>query len=775
MEEVLHDRLIGQDEAIETVSRAVRRARAGLKDPKRPIGSFIFLGPTGVGKTELAKALAEFMFGSEDTLIKIDMSEFMERHNVSRLVGAPPGYVGFDEGGQLTEAVRRKSYAVILLDEIEKAHAEVFNILLQILEDGQLTDAKGRRVDFRNTIIIMTSNLGAAKIQTNSSPRFPPAGRHGRDAGRGELRPDEGEGPGGAEAELPPGVPEPDRRHGGVPQPDGRGDHADRRPDAQAGPRPAQGPGHGPRDHDGRQGAHHQARLRPGVRRPAAPPNDPEPDRGPARGAPAPGPVPARATRSWWTWTRTARACRSRRPRRRRLPSKPDPGVLERTVARSQSRYVCQSCGASVLRWEGQCRTCGEWNSLVETVVRDEPRPRVLAGGATAGATPVALSHAGEASDEVRRPVGIGELDRVLGGGLVAGSVVLLGGEPGIGKSTLLLQAAAGVAGRAAADGGAITVLYATGEESSSQVRLRAGRLGLTAGPVADLIRVVAETGVGRIVDLSRADRPGLLVVDSVQTVASEELDGPPGSVGQVREATQRLMEYAKGEGVPVILVGHVTKDGTLAGPKTLEHLVDVVLSVEGDRTGGLRLLRAAKNRYGCTEEVGVFEMGERGLAEVADPARAFLADHDAPAPGSVVAPVLEGCAPDPRGGPGARCAHWRAITAADRLGRRSQPACPSRGGARSARGIGLASHDVYANLAGGLTVREPGLDLPLALALASSLRDRPLVTGTVAIGEVGLLGELRRSAGSIAGSGRPRGSGSPARSCRARAAARSP
>jgi ATP-dependent Clp protease ATP-binding subunit ClpC len=172
MEEVLHNRLIGQEEAIEIVSRAVRRARAGLKDPKRPIGSFIFLGPTGVGKTELAKALAEYMFGSEDTLIKIDMSEFMERHNVSRLVGAPPGYVGFDEGGQLTEAVRRKSYAVILLDEIEKAHAEVFNILLQILEDGHLTDAKGRRVDFRNTIIIMTSNLGAAKIQTNSSLGF---------------------------------------------------------------------------------------------------------------------------------------------------------------------------------------------------------------------------------------------------------------------------------------------------------------------------------------------------------------------------------------------------------------------------------------------------------------------------------------------------------------------------------------------------------------------------------------------------------------------------
>jgi ATP-dependent Clp protease ATP-binding subunit ClpC len=174
MEDALHQRVVGQQEAIDIVAKAVRRARAGLKDPKRPIGSFIFLGPTGVGKTELAKALAEFMFGSEDTLIKIDMSEFMERHNVSRLVGAPPGYVGFDEGGQLTEAVRRKSYAVVLLDEVEKAHPEVFNILLQILEDGQLTDAKGRRVDFRNTIIIMTSNLGAKQLQTNSSLGFRP-------------------------------------------------------------------------------------------------------------------------------------------------------------------------------------------------------------------------------------------------------------------------------------------------------------------------------------------------------------------------------------------------------------------------------------------------------------------------------------------------------------------------------------------------------------------------------------------------------------------------
>jgi DNA repair protein RadA/Sms len=414
-------------------------------------------------------------------------------------------------------------------------------------------------------------------------------------------------------------------------------------------------------------------------------------------------------------------------------------------VARAESRYVCQSCGAAVLRWEGQCRTCGDWNTLVETVVRESPRPRALKGASSraGAAAPVALSATGVIEDdELRRPVGIGELDRVLGGGLVAGSVVLLGGEPGIGKSTLLLQAAAGVAATGA------SVLYATGEESASQVRLRAGRLGLAGGRIGDAIRVVAETGVGRVVDLAREELPGLLVIDSIQTMTSEELDGPPGSVGQVREAAQRLMELAKADGVPVILVGHVTKDGTLAGPKTLEHLVDVVLSVEGDRTGGLRLLRATKNRYGSTEEVGVFEMGERGLTEVADPARAFLADHDAPAPGSVVAPVLEGsrpilvevqalvaptAAPSPRRTASGVDPNRLALLVAV-LGRRA--------------GIGLSGHDVYANLAGGLTVSEPGLDLPLALALASSLRDRPVVTGTVAIGEVGLLGELRSVGG---------------------------
>ena len=408
-------------------------------------------------------------------------------------------------------------------------------------------------------------------------------------------------------------------------------------------------------------------------------------------------------------------------------------------MAKATSRSVCQRCGEVFLRWEGQCRACGDWNSLVETVVRAK-RASTADGrsGATAGADRVALRDIGEASLP-RLPTSIGELDRVLGGGIVPGSLILVGGEPGIGKSTLLLQAAAGVGA---------AVIYATGEESASQVRLRAERLGLLDAAPGTAIEVLAERDVGRIVEVARSARPALLVVDSIQTATIDELDGGAGSVGQVRESTVRFMEFAKGEGIAVVLVGHVTKEGSIAGPKTMEHLVDAVVTLEGERFAALRLVRSTKNRFGSTDEVGVFEMAGDGLREVADPARAFLADHADAAPGSVVAPTMEGSRP--------LLVEVQALVSAAGYGtpaRKASGIDPNRLGLLVAvlgrrAGIGLAGHDVYANLAGGLAVAEPGLDLPVALALASSLRDRPVVGGAIAIGEVGLLGELRSVAG---------------------------
>jgi DNA repair protein RadA/Sms len=431
-------------------------------------------------------------------------------------------------------------------------------------------------------------------------------------------------------------------------------------------------------------------------------------------------------------------------------------------VARAESRFVCQTCDASYLRWEGQCRSCESWNTLVETVVRvpsraDDARTASRAG--RAGSRPetglVSLAHPGEARVP-RIGTGIAELDRVLGGGLVPGSLILVGGEPGVGKSTLLLQAAAGVVAARVATGGATAasgetgarILYATGEESAAQVRLRAARLGLASGPVAEAIDILAGSEVGRIAELAREMRPTLVVVDSIQTMTVDDLDGPAGSVGQVRESALRLMDLAKGEGIAVILVGHVTKDGSIAGPKTLEHLVDAVLDLGGERSGVLRLLRATKNRFGSTEEIGVFELGGNGMTEVEDPGRAFLVEHESAAPGSVVAATMEGSRP--------LLVEVQALVAPAGYGtpaRRVSGIDPNRLalilavlGRRA--GVGLGTQDVYASLAGGLSVAEPGLDLPVALALASSFRDRPIESGTVAIGEVGLLGELRAVAG---------------------------
>ena len=416
-------------------------------------------------------------------------------------------------------------------------------------------------------------------------------------------------------------------------------------------------------------------------------------------------------------------------------------------MARAETRYVCQACGAAFLRWEGQCRSCAGWNTLVETVVRSPERAAARSrGGVTPGHRSAGAAVAPESLASIATPLvprlatDVQELDRVLGGGFVPGSLVLVGGEPGVGKSTLLLQAAAGfvrgATGRRA--------LYVSGEESAAQVRLRAQRLGLTAGPAGDAIAVLAEGEIGSITEIARATRPDLVIVDSIQTATVEELDGPAGSVGQVRESALRLMDLAKGEGITVVLVGHVTKDGTIAGPKTLEHLVDAVIELGGERSGSLRLLRATKNRFGSTDEVGVFELDETGLVEVPDPARAFLTEHETEAPGSIVAATIEGSRP--------LLVEVQALVSPAGYGtpaRRVSGADPNRLALLLAvlsrrAGLAIGTQDVYANLAGGLSLSEPGLDLPLALALASSVRDRAIPLGTVAAGEVGLLGELR-------------------------------
>lgn len=410
-------------------------------------------------------------------------------------------------------------------------------------------------------------------------------------------------------------------------------------------------------------------------------------------------------------------------------------------MVRPASRYVCQACGASSARWEGRCHRCGSWESLVETLVHPaSERAAGRAGGPTGAPVPVAL-RAVAAGPLGRRSVGIGEVDRVLGGGLVPGSLVLLGGEPGIGKSTLVLELASGVL-RGSADG---PVLYATGEESAEQLHLRADRLGLVAGPAGAGVQVLAATDLESILSVANDLGPRLLVVDSIQTLTTDGLEGPAGSVGQVREAAGRLGAWARGQGTPVVLVGHVTKDGTLAGPRTLEHLVDVVLQLEGDRYGPLRLLRTAKNRFGSTEEVGVLEMTGEGLREVSDPARAFLGDQRREAPGVAVAVVLEGTRPmlvevqALVGGAGGFGAPRRTVAGIDGNRLALLVAILAR-----RCGVNLGPSDLYASLAGGAVVEEPALDLPLALALVSSHRDRPVRIGTVACGEVSLLGDLR-------------------------------
>ena len=414
--------------------------------------------------------------------------------------------------------------------------------------------------------------------------------------------------------------------------------------------------------------------------------------------------------------------------------------------AKVSSEYVCQTCAATFPKWEGQCRACGAWNSLVETLVAPaERRARTrTAASLRANVEPQPLA-ALKASSVSRRPIGLAEVDRLLGGGLVPGSVLLLGGEPGIGKSTLVLQMAGALAAAVGKAAGPATVLYASAEESAAQLHLRASRLGLTDGPADHALTVFAGTDVAAIVTAAAADPPALLVVDSIQTVEVDGLDGPPGSVGQVRESAIQLGAFAREQGVPVLLVGHVTKDGALAGPRTLEHLVDAVLMLEGDRYGSLRLLRALKNRHGSTEEVGVLEMTASGLTEVQDAAAAFLGSGQREAPGVAVAAVLDGSRPllvevqalvAPAGGMGPP---RRTVAGLEANRLALLIAVLARRG-----GIDVSGRDVYASLAGGLAVAEPALDLALALAVAASQRDQALPSDTLVCGEVSLLGEVR-------------------------------
>ena len=402
-----------------------------------------------------------------------------------------------------------------------------------------------------------------------------------------------------------------------------------------------------------------------------------------------------------------------------------------------KTTYLCQQCGVSSPKWAGQCPGCGAWNSLVETVAA----PRAAARGpsaaqAMAGVAAIEPIGAVSSAEASRLASGIGEVDRVLGGGFVPGSITLFGGDPGIGKSTLLLQLAARLAPRGA-------VLYVSGEESSSQVRGRAERIGA----VVDGLSLAATTDLETALAAIESLRPVLAVVDSVQTLSSAELSGPAGSVGQVREVASRLAEAAKLSGTCVALVGHVTKEGTVAGPRTLEHLVDAVIYLEGERLGATRLLRAAKNRFGSTDEVGVLEMRGDGMAEVADASRFFIESDETPTAGAAVTIALEGTRPlaveiQALSAPAGYGSPRRATTGVDTNRVLMLIAVLARHA-----GLNLTAHDVYVNVAGGLRIDEPAADLAIAVALASSLRDRPVQPATVLAGEVSLSGRVRSAA----------------------------
>jgi len=400
-------------------------------------------------------------------------------------------------------------------------------------------------------------------------------------------------------------------------------------------------------------------------------------------------------------------------------------------MAKSGTIYICQQCNYQSPQYLGKCPNCGSWASLVETLVSPESAKQKEAGRKGYN-KPQKLAEA-SGKPLKRLTTGVEELDRVLGGGIVPGSVVLLAGDPGIGKSTLLLQLAA-----------LFKSLYVAGEESVAQVRLRYNRLGLLKkNKKASNLYILAETDVDQILQSALEESFQILVIDSIQTMTTDDLNSAAGSIGQVRETAYRLTRLAKKNSLSAFLVGHVTKEGAVAGPKVLEHLVDTVLYLQGEEGGHFRILSASKNRFGPVDEIGVFEMGEAGMQEVKNPSKEFLADRIS-APGSIVVPVMEGSRPI--------LTEIQALTSPTNFGipaRRSLGIEPNRLQILVATlikraGVSLGNQDIFVNIAGGLSVRERGVDLGVCLAIASSAYDKVISKDTVAIGEVGLLGEVR-------------------------------
>ena len=407
-------------------------------------------------------------------------------------------------------------------------------------------------------------------------------------------------------------------------------------------------------------------------------------------------------------------------------------------MAKARTAYVCNECGADFSKWQGQCGACGAWDTLSEIVVEPaasvkSPASRRSGWAGKVDPPKVTALKDVEQGAEMRVSTGIGEFDRVLGGGLVAGAVVLVGGDPGIGKSTLLLQAVASMAGE-------LPGLYVTGEESLAQVAGRASRLGL---PLEGL-NALAETGIERILEQAAQLRPRIIVADSVQTLWTESLTAAPGSVSQVRESAARLVRYAKETGTAVFLVGHVTKEGGIAGPRVLEHMVDAVLYFEGDSGSRFRVLRAFKNRFGAVNELGVFAMGDKGIKEVPNPSAIFLSGGSARQPGSCVMVTREGTRP--------LLVEVQALVDSSPLSNPRRVAVGLEGNRMAMLlavlhrhgGVATGDQDVFVNVVGGIRVQETAADLPVLLSVLSSLRDAPLPDKTIAFGEVGLSGEIR-------------------------------